>query len=367
MPIRWEMGPWWGEASGEPQPVSITNAGTQTIFLGAAVASTPRYLTVKELTLSAPVSDPLKLLLMKTGADHPLSVLGACSIRTNTTIRVDDSALDVAGTFRVSGSLDLARGRVAAKSELLVGESVGAPALVTVTGGMLTVTNADHNARLIIGLGGRGDFCLNGGTVEADFIQVTNTGNRFIFNSGKAKVGSLMVTNFQPITVGDGVHAATLVLSDGTNVISRLLTVTNNATLTVEGTATINGPVANYGTILAGRPGDQLIFASTTGYPSIVTNWGHMYMTNGGTLTFQGTVCNNVPAHITAMTQTGANFTFQFDSIGGLTHMLEYKNALSDPNWTSSLVSTNGTGETRSLTIPAPTGAARFYHIRVGP
>ena len=50
----------------------------------------------------------------------------------------------------------------------------------------------------------------------------------------------------------------------------------------------------------------------------------------------------------------------------GLPHILEYENALGDPNWTP-LVSRNGTGEILSLTVPAPTGGARFYPIRVGP
>jgi len=51
-------------------------------------------------------------------------------------------------------------------------------------------------------------------------------------------------------------------------------------------------------------------------------------------------------------------------SLGGLTHTLEYKNDLSEPDWMP-LTSTNGTGENLLLTDPVPTDKARYYHIGV--
>jgi len=152
-------------------------------------------------------------------------------------------------------------------------------------------------------------------------------------------------------------------LGGGTNFFSGLLTISSNAT--VLGKGTICGPVANYGTILAGRDGDSLIFASSGPYISSVTNWGRMYMTNGGKLSFEGTACNNVPFPITAMNQTGAGFTAQFVSVGGLSHTLQYKSAPGDANWTS-VASVTGTGETLSLSDPALAGQTRYYRIRVG-
>ena len=366
MAIRWEKGPWWGGKRPERPSVSITNPGSQTIILGAAAAAMPEFLIVQDLDLAAPMTDPLTLVLVKAGTDHPLHVLDSCTVRTNTTLRVDNAALHVDGTFRVGGKLDLGRGRVAANSELLVGESAGAPALVNVSGGTLTVTNSRHNGRLIIGQGGRGDFSLNGGTVEADSLQITNNANnRLIFKSGTVKVQSLVVANHAPITIGDGIHPARLHLVGGTNFISSLLTISSNATLT--GSGTIYGPVANYGTVVAGQPGERLTFASMPpGYSSAVTNWGRMYMTNGGVLSFQGTACNNVVQPITEMTKTSAGFTFKLVSVGGFTHTLEYKNAPSDATWIP-LASTNGSGEIVSLTDPAPTDNPRYYHIRLGP
>lgn len=363
--IRWEKGPWWDDLRSQPPSVFLTNLRTRAVVLGSSAAAQPRCLTVQDLMLATPGREPLTLVLVNTGNEHPLRVLGACGVPTNTTIRVDNAALEVAGSFRVGGRLELARGRVAAESDLLVGESAGAPALVNVTGGTLTATNYRHNARLIIGGDGRGEFCLNGGTVKADFIQISNDAhNRFVFKSGTLRARTLVVPNGGPITIGDGIHPARLELIGGTNLLSSLLTVSSNATLL--GSGTIHGPVANYGTIVAGRPGDQLTFAPLPpGCPSAVTNWGRMYMTNGGVLSFQGTAGNHVALPITEMTRTSGGFRFQLVSVGGLTHTLRYKDDLSDVNWTP-VASTTGTGEIVSLTDPAPTERARYYHIHMG-
>jgi hypothetical protein len=366
--VRWEKGRWWGDHPGERTSVSISNIDAQTVILGSAVASRPELLTVRDLSLAAPASNPLTLVLVKTGTDHPLHVLRSCSIQTNTTISVNNAALVVDGSFRVGGKLNLAQGHVAANSELLIGGSEQAPAEVHIRAGTLTVTNEHHDAKLIICLTGRGNLHLDGGTIEADLLQVvSNRNSRFIFNSGTLKTRTLSVTNYGPCTIGDGVHPALFLPGDGTNVISSLLTVTNYALLLANGNVTLTGPVANYGVIAAGQPGAQLTFSNWPPfYPSRVTNWGRIFMTNGGTITFQGTVTNYVPAPITAMqpTTTGAGWTVRFLSIGGLKHVLEYKSALGEPNWTP-LATATGTGETVSLTDPAPTDKARYYHIRV--
>jgi hypothetical protein len=232
---------------------------------------------------------------------------------------------------------------------------------VHVHGGTLTVTNEHHTARLIIGLNdGEGSFHLDGGTIVADFLQVTGKqSNRFVFKSGNVIPCGVSVTNGSAFTVGDG---ATLNLSAGCiNHFSGGLIIAANGTVT--GSGTIDGDVANYGTISAGQ--SDLTFAPLN-YTSAVTNWGSMYMTNGGNLIFQGTVLDYAPAPIRTITpnQQGGGRTIWFSSIGGLKHILEYKNSLGDANWTP-LGSTTGTGLAISLTDPAPTANARFYHIRV--
>lgn len=357
-PIFWEKIYRSAGDHGKPPSVYITNAAPQTVILGPHDAER-EFLTVRNLNLVAG-TNPLTLLMVNTGTEHPLHILGSCSIHTNAAIMVRNSALVVDGTLRVSGRLDLVRGDIAVNSDLLVEGSSDAPAEVHVLGGTLIVTNEHHTARLIIGLNGNGSFYLDGGTIVADFLQVTGKqSNRFVFKSGNVIPGCVSITNGGAFTVGDG---ATLTLSNPCTYFSGGLIISANGTVT--GSGSIAGNVANYGTISAGQ--SDLTFAPFNNSPSAVTNWGNMYMTNGGNLIFKETVLDYAPASIRTVSpnQQGVGRTIWFRSIGGLVHTLQYKNSLSDINWTD-LTSTNGNGLDISLTDPAPTGNARFYHIQV--
>lgn len=67
--------------------------------------------------------------------------------------------------------------------------------------------------------------------------------------------------------------------------------------------------------------------------------------------------------NIVSITQNGANVTISFTTIAGPTYTLEYKNRLSDANWTPA-GSSPGTGSTVSITDPAATATTRFYRVR---
>lgn len=72
----------------------------------------------------------------------------------------------------------------------------------------------------------------------------------------------------------------------------------------------------------------------------------------------------NVPdPNIVSITQNGANVTISFTTIAGPTYTLEYKNSLSDAQWTTA-GSAPGTGNTVSITDPAATATTRFYRVR---
>jgi hypothetical protein len=61
---------------------------------------------------------------------------------------------------------------------------------------------------------------------------------------------------------------------------------------------------------------------------------------------------------------TGTTFTLSVPTQIGFNYTLEYKNSLSDANWT--VVQTiGGTGGTIVLTDSGATGSRRFYHVRV--
>jgi len=67
--------------------------------------------------------------------------------------------------------------------------------------------------------------------------------------------------------------------------------------------------------------------------------------------------------NIVSITQSGADVTISFTTIAGPTYTLEYKNSLSDANWTPAGTAP-GTGNTVSITDPAATAATRFYRVR---
>jgi uncharacterized repeat protein (TIGR01451 family) len=72
----------------------------------------------------------------------------------------------------------------------------------------------------------------------------------------------------------------------------------------------------------------------------------------------------NVPdPTIASITQNGAAVTVSFTTIAGPTYVLEYKDSLSDAQWTAA-GSAPGTGNSVSITDPTATVATRFYRVR---
>ena len=80
---------------------------------------------------------------------------------------------------------------------------------------------------------------------------------------------------------------------------------------------------------------------------------------------FGGTV--NPPSAAVATSnphRTGTTFTLSVPTQVGFNYTLEYKNSLSDANWTAGQM-TSGTGGTITLTDTGATGSRRFYHVHV--
>jgi hypothetical protein len=378
-PKHWEKGKWWKDSPTNQHSVFFTDAETPTIILKPAAANRD-YFRLSDLEVAAPKSSPLTITLHRGEKDQHLHVTNACTIHTRVHLHVSEADLVVENKLVVGGRLTLDKlSHLTANANLLVrADTNRGYGHLTVTGGSLTVTNKDgKSGKLIIGemstnkgitTTNQGILTVDGGTVEADFIQVL-PGSQFIFKSGTVKVGTMMITNL-PYVLGDGVHQAIMSLSGGgTADFAHGLVVTNNAILT--GNGTVSGGVVNYGAIAAGTSEDKLTFADDPNFPygtlfSVVTNCGSMYMTNQGTLTFQGTVYNNVAAPFTAINLDMTNHvcTNQFASIGGLINTLEYKGSVTDANWTD-LTNTLGTGEILTFVDPNAPATNRFYHIRV--
>lgn len=90
-----------------------------------------------------------------------------------------------------AGSLNVYAGTVVISSNLTVGYSgCGSAGSVLVSGGQLLVTNATHDATLEVRSGA---FNVNGGTVVADRIVVTNACGRLIRYGGALQYGQLLL------------------------------------------------------------------------------------------------------------------------------------------------------------------------------
>lgn len=123
-----------------------------------------------------------------------------------------------------------------------VGDGGGGNNTITLAGGSLAVTNAGGTGTLNTV---SGTLNINSGTVDANFLQVTNNAGNpqpvVNFNGGTLRTGGTLISNGVAFAVGDGAQSATLDLNGGTHTFADGLTISSNATLT--GTGTLVAPL----------------------------------------------------------------------------------------------------------------------------
>jgi hypothetical protein len=71
-----------------------------------------------------------------------------------------------------------------------------------------------------------------------------------------------------------------------------------------------------------------------------------------------------VPAVISNVSLSGTNVVLSFESVSGLTYILEYTDQLENPTWVSG-ASTSGTGGLISLEDAIAITGRRFYRVRI--
>ncbi len=188
-----------------------------------------------------------------------------------------------------------------------------------VNGGTLASTNSAGTNVINIA---NGSFTLNGGTVIADAILMTNAAGVFAFNNGLLRAKTMTVSNGASFVVGDGVNPATLELQGGIYTFADGLVISPNATVT--GCGTIIGAITNNGTLIP---------------------------------------CGPPPATISGVTRTGSTATVSVTSASGYNYTLEFKNALNELSWTPILPAQPGTGGLLNLSDTLATNRTRFYRI----
>ena len=316
-------------------------------------------------------------------------------------------AADTTNSIGGTGLLDATGGSLIISSNFLVGSTSYATGQVVIAGGMIAASNAQSTAVSSVASGG---ITLSGGTLVTDNLLVTNAAGQLTFNSGTLIVKNTTVANGSPFVLGDGTSPATLHLNGGTHSFANGLVISSNATL--EGCGTILGSIINHGTIstnCGGLPvapsittpavGATAVMGGTVTFSVVVSGtqplffqWQHdntnlagassssltltnvqlsdaglyaVIVTNAAGSITSAPVSLQVTAGVTLAFsgRTDTTNTFAVQSAIGTTYTLEFKDSLTETNWTP-LPSITGTGSLLLLQDPSATVPARFYRLR---
>ena len=181
------------------------------------------------------------------------------------------------GTYGAGNSLTVKGGSV------LVG-SIIANGTLEVDGGTLVISNALGNASLTLGQVIQSRFILNGGTVSADGLILTNGAKSAItFPSGWLRSGNTRIANNSVFSVGDGTGGAVFALAGGRHSFADGLWIRTNAQLF--GCGAVEGGVLVQGTV-------RIDCGGTSFFTGTVTNYGLIEVANGGYLVFPDSLVN---------------------------------------------------------------------------
>jgi T5SS/PEP-CTERM-associated repeat protein len=230
---------------------------------------------------------------------------------------------DTTNSVGGSGLLSVFGGMALVSSNLSVGSASYSTGQVVIAGGNVTVTNAQASAVTSVS---SGTLELRGGALITDNLHLTNAAGQFTFSGGTLDSKNTQVVSGSPFVIGDGKTPATFHLRGGIHSFANGLVISSNATL--EGCGTIIGAIINHGII----------------------------STNCGGITIPSTT-------VSFVSRVGSTNTLSVQSITGATYTLQFKDALSQTNWTQVLPPSAGTGSELLLRDSSAQSAARFYRV----
>jgi PKD repeat protein len=236
---------------------------------------------------------------------------------------------------------------------------------------MVTFTNLSSGAANYTWDFGDGQASTNVNPVNI----YTNAGTFSVTLSAVGRCGSNVLTRTNYIVVTTILPSPQLTVSPAsldlglisTGAIAQALFVVSNAgTATLLGSATVEAPFA----ILSGTPFtlDQSISTNPTicftpSTPGVFSN-AVVFTSSGGSST--NPVTGRAVGSVSLLSQgaVGADFIFSFDTVAGLTYVVQYKDDLNDPVW-QVLQTVSGDGTTQTLTNSLSTVSQRFYRLSV--
>ncbi len=160
-------------------------------------------------------------------------------------------------------------------------------------------------------------------------------------------------------------------LNGNRNLIANFTANPVNYTITVSASPSAGGTVSGGGTFAAGSSrtvtataNSGYTFANWTESGSIVSSSASYNFTLNANRALMASFTHASSPMISSPKLTGTTFTLSVPTQVGFNYTLEYKNSISDPNWTA-VQTVSGTGSIITLTDPGATGPSRFYRVRV--
>jgi hypothetical protein len=186
-------------------------------------------------------------------------------------------------TNTAQGTVWLGGGTTVASGRFTVGSATFSTGQVSVAGGTLLASNADQTAVLEVA---GGLLTLEGGTMVADSLVVTNETAGLTFQRGTLVTSGTIISNGAPFVLGDGINPAVMELRGGTHQFADGLVISPHATLT--GCGVIVGDVVNNGvnSVSCGGPGSP---------PFILQNPASVQVAPGGEATFSVVAASSSP------------------------------------------------------------------------
>ena len=112
---------------------------------------------------------------------------------------------------------------------------------------------------------------------------------------------------------------------------------------------------------------DWVLLGQTVQNFSSILAVGIAVTAHDNTLLATGTFSNfrieaQMPVGLFGLQYSGCSFSGSFQSSSGTSYSVQYKNSLSDPQW-SELTTIPGDGSVKSFTDPSPPEVGRFYRL----
>ena len=307
---KWEMAANWslGTAPSTNDAAElITNVTSKTVTIDATTTNTPITMSVKNLTVSAPLGSTNTLFLNNAGTNTPLQIIGVGNMLT----------LDTNGALVVNNSAI-----VATNSGLFVGNTGGNAALTITNGGavysgysyMGNGPGSRNNSVLVGGSnsvwytpggiefnGGATLTISNGGAVYSgqDYVGGPGLNNNTVLVSGPGSVWSdgllqvgfaaaapiiATVGNALIITNGGAVYSGEAFVSIGNSSSNTTVLISGNGAVWANQGEFDIGTDASSNQVIIGAGGSLLAGNAIIGYPFLYSATNNVIQLNGGSL-----------------------------------------------------------------------------------